>query len=82
MATKKAARKVSRSAKSGEFVTKEYAESHPNTTEVETVGKTGSKTRKVARSAKSGEFVSTKYAKTHPSTTEVETVKRGSKKKK
>ena len=81
MATKKAARTVSRSAKSGEFVTKKYAESHPGTTEVETVGKSGGKTRQVARSAKSGEFVSSKYAETHPSTTEVETVKRGGKKK-
>ncbi len=30
-------RKVARSAKTGEFVTKKYAKDHPSTTEVETV---------------------------------------------
>jgi hypothetical protein len=30
-------RKVARSAKTGEFVTKKFAEEHPSTTEVETV---------------------------------------------
>jgi len=34
---KEATRKVARSAKTGEFVTKKFAKEHPRTTEVETV---------------------------------------------
>jgi hypothetical protein len=34
---KAATRKVGRSAKTGEFVTKKFAKDHPSTTEVETV---------------------------------------------
>jgi hypothetical protein len=34
---KEATRKVARSAKTGEFVTRKFAEDHPSTTEVETV---------------------------------------------
>lgn len=44
MAKKQAKAKVARSAKTGRFVKKSYAEKHPNTTVVETVKKqSGSK---------------------------------------
>ena len=35
--SKEATRKVARSAKTGEFVTRKFAKEHPSTTEVETV---------------------------------------------
>ncbi|HIP24717.1 MAG TPA: hypothetical protein EYG79_14165 [Rhodobacteraceae bacterium] len=61
--------KNSRSAKTGQFVTKKFAKSHPATTLNETRGggETGS-----SRSAKSGKFVTNKYAKSHPTTTVTE----------
>ena len=36
-AAKKKTRKVARNSENGEFVTKEYAVSHPDTTEIETI---------------------------------------------
>lgn len=55
-----------RSAKTGKFVTKKYAKSHPATTvgERRGGGKTGS-----ARSAQSGRFVTGRFARSHPTTT-------------
>ncbi len=58
--------KMHRSAKSGQFVSKGYAKSHPSTTVSETRG--GGATG-AARSAKTGRFVSDSYARRHPSTT-------------
>jgi len=56
-----------RSAKSGQFVTKKYADTHPSTTLGETRG--GGSTGGTHRSAKTGKFVTDEFAKKHPSTT-------------
>ena len=56
-----------RSAKSGQFVTKKFATSHPATTLGETRG--GGSTGGTHRSSKTGKFVTDGYAKKHPSTT-------------
>jgi hypothetical protein len=56
-----------RSAKSGEFVKKSYADRHPSTTLGEQRG--GGSTHGAHRSAKSGEFVEEGYASRNKSTT-------------
>jgi hypothetical protein len=56
-----------RSAKSGEFVTKDYAGRYPSTTLGEQRG--GGSTHGAHRSAKTGEFVKAGYANRHKSTT-------------
>ncbi len=80
-------KKIGRSAKTGKFVKRSFADSHPSTTVVETI-KTGKSrvaskwgrkytVREVARSAKTGRFVHHNYASSHPSTTIVEKIKFG-----
>lgn len=56
-----------RSASSGQFVKKSYADKHPATTLGETRG--GGSTHGTHRSAKTGEFVKAGYANRHKSTT-------------
>ena len=57
-----------RSAKSGRYVTKSHAKSHPRTTVKEAPGKSGS-TGGSYRSASSGRFVTAKHGKANPTTT-------------
>ncbi|MCB1474049.1 MAG: hypothetical protein KDJ68_14540 [Rhodobiaceae bacterium] len=56
-----------RSAKTGQFVTESFANSHKATTLGEARG--GGSTGGTHRSAKTGQFVTDGYAKRHPSTT-------------
>ena len=63
------ARTVSRSAKSGRFVTKRTATRSPRTTTTERVGRGTSTKTAVNRSAVSGRFVKVATAQRHPGTT-------------
>lgn len=59
-------RSVSRSARSGRFVTTAHARRSPRTTTTEQVGSGTSNTRSVTRSAISGRFVTTRWGKENP----------------
>lgn len=62
-------RTVTRSAKSGRFVSKAKAKSSPRTTVRERVGKGTSNKTTVHRSAATGRFVKASTAARHPGTT-------------
>ncbi len=57
---------VSRSAKSGRFVTTKHAKASPKTTTTERVGKGTSNSRTVTRSASTGRFVTEVTGKRNP----------------
>ena len=59
-------RSVSRSARTGRFVTKAHATRSPRTTTTERVGQGTSNGRAVTRSATSGRFVTTRWGKQNP----------------
>lgn len=63
------ARTVTRSAKTGRFVTKSYAKRAPSKTTTERVGGSTKNTRTVYRSADTGQFVTQKFAAAEPATT-------------
>lgn len=60
------ARSVSRSAKTGRFVTPARAKASPKTTTTERVGRGTSNSKTVTRSASSGRFVTTQAGKRNP----------------
>ncbi|GAA1150399.1 hypothetical protein GCM10009672_23640 [Nesterenkonia lutea] len=57
---------VSRSARSGRFVTKAHAKRSPRTTTTERVGSGTSNSRNVTRSATTGKFVTTRWGNENP----------------
>lgn len=59
-------RSVSRSARSGRFVTKAHAARSPRTTTTERVGSGTSNNRSVTRSATSGRFVTKRWGNENP----------------
>lgn len=59
-------RSVSRSAKTGRFVTRKHAARSPKTTTTERVGPGTSNRRTVTRSATSGRFVTTRWGRENP----------------
>lgn len=61
-----ARRSVSRSARTGRFVTKNHVKRSPRTTMTERVGAGTSNKRTVTRSATTGRFVTTRWGKRHP----------------
>ncbi len=63
------ARRVSRSSKTGQFVSPKTAKASPKTTTTERVGRGTSNAQPVNRSAITGKFLSNAYAKRHPDTT-------------
>ena len=63
------ARTVSRSAKTGRFVSKGTARRSPRTTSTERVGRGTSNKTTVNRSTATGKFVKASTAKRHPDTT-------------
>lgn len=60
------AKSVSRSAKTGRFVTSKHAKASPKTTTTERVGRGTSNSKTVTRSASSGRFVTTQTGKRNP----------------
>jgi hypothetical protein len=62
-------RSVSRSAKTGRFVTSGYAKRAPAKTTTERVGGSTGNSRSVTRSAKTGRFVTSRAAQQNPSGT-------------
>jgi hypothetical protein len=63
------ARKVSRDARSGQFVPPATAARNPRTTSTESVGRGTSNDKAVTRSTITGKFVKESTAKRHPDTT-------------
>ncbi len=59
-------RSVTRSARTGRFVTKSHAKRSPRTTTTERVGPGTSNSRQVTRSASSGRFVTTRWGDQNP----------------
>lgn len=61
--------RVSRSSKTGQFVSPKTAKASPRTTTTERIGAGTSNTQPVNRSAITGKFLSNASAKRHPDTT-------------
>lgn len=59
-------RSVSRSARTGRFVTAKHAKQSPKTTTTERVGPGTANSRSVTRSATSGRFVTTRWGRENP----------------
>lgn len=62
-------RSVSRSARSGRFITKATAARNPRTTTTEIVGKGRSSGKTVNRSASTGRFIKATTSRRHPKAT-------------
>lgn len=66
MAKRSGGRTVSRSARTGQFVSAKQAARSPKSTTTERVGAGTSNSRVVTRSAASGRFVTTRWGKENP----------------